>query len=141
GFGGQGQGGPASASGGGPAASKRPAGGGGGGGGFGGGGANGSGGWGVIEVFESYNLTAPAITLTCEDYSLLARLAANKQKPMVRIETDAQLLGEQPAFNTIGMIRGVEKPDEYVMLSAHFDSWDGSSGATDNGTGTMMAME
>ena len=27
------------------------------------------------------------------------------------------------------------------MLSAHFDSWDGSSGATDNGTGTMMAME
>ena len=27
------------------------------------------------------------------------------------------------------------------MLSAHFDSWDGSSGATDNGTGTVMAME
>jgi carboxypeptidase Q len=27
------------------------------------------------------------------------------------------------------------------MLSAHFDSWDGSSGATDNGTGTLMAME
>jgi carboxypeptidase Q len=51
------------------------------------------------------------------------------------------LLGEVPAFNTVGMIKGVEKPDEYVMLSAHFDSWDGSSGATDNGTGTMMAME
>jgi hypothetical protein len=28
-----------------------------------------------------------------------------------------------------------------VILSAHFDSWDGSSGATDNGTGTLMAME
>ncbi len=28
-----------------------------------------------------------------------------------------------------------------VMLSPHFDSWDGSSGATDNGTGTLMAME
>ena len=27
------------------------------------------------------------------------------------------------------------------MLSAHFDSWDGSSGATDNGTGTIMMME
>ena len=39
------------------------------------------------------------------------------------------------------MIKGTEKPDEYVMLSAHFDSWDGSSGATDNGTGTLMAME
>jgi hypothetical protein len=104
-------------------------------------GQQGSGGWGVIEVFETYNTTAPAVTLTCEDYGLLARLAENGQKPSVRLDLDASLLGEQPAFNTIGMIRGTEKPDEYVMLSAHFDSWDGSSGATDNGTGTLMAME
>ena len=101
----------------------------------------GTGGWGVIEVFETYNTTAPAVTLTCEDYGLVARLAENRQKPMVRLDLDAQLLGEVPAFNTIGMIKGTEKPDEYVMLSAHFDSWDGASGATDNGTGTLMAME
>jgi hypothetical protein len=129
----------ASARGGGPAASRAPAGGGG--GGFGGGGAAGSGGWGVVEVFETYNVTAPAVTLSCEDYSLVYRLAENKQKPTVRLELDAALLGEQPAFNTIGVIKGVEKPGEYVMLSAHFDSWDGGSGATDNGTGTLMAME
>jgi hypothetical protein len=60
---------------------------------------------------------------------------------MLRLELDAQLLGEQPVFNTVATIKGSEKPNEYVMLSAHFDSWDGSSGATDNGTGTMMAME
>jgi len=140
GFGGGNQpGGGQSARGGGPAASKPPAGGGG--GGFGGGGAAGSGGWGVIEVFETYNTTAPAVTLTCEDYGLLYRLAENRQRPMVKLDLDAQLLGEVPAFNTIGIIKGVEKPEEYVMLSAHFDSWDGSSGATDNGTGTLMAME
>ena len=27
------------------------------------------------------------------------------------------------------------------MLSAHFDSWDASSGSTDNGTGTLVMME
>ena len=101
----------------------------------------GTGGWGVIEVFETYNTTAPAVTLTCEDYSLVYRLAENGQRPTVRIDTDAELLGEVPAFNTIATIRGREKPDEYVILSAHFDSWDGSSGATDNGTGTLMAIE
>ncbi|MEP6620295.1 MAG: M20/M25/M40 family metallo-hydrolase [bacterium] len=101
----------------------------------------GAGGWGTIEIFETYNTIAPAVTLECEDYGLVYRLAANSQKPTVRLDLDAQLLGEVPAFNTIGMIKGTEKPDEYVMLSAHFDSWDGSSGATDNGTGTMMAME
>jgi hypothetical protein len=136
GFGGGQPAGGQSARGGGPAAGRQiPTG-----GGFGGG-PNGSGGWGVIEVFETYNTRTPAVTLTCEDYGLLFRLAENRQMPMVRLDLDAELLGEQPAFNTIGMIKGTEKPDEYVMLSAHFDSWDGSSGATDNGTGTLMAME
>ena len=104
-------------------------------------GGNGQGGWGVTEIFETYNTIAPAVTLSCEDYSLVFRLAANNQKPVLKLDLDAQLLGERPSFNTIAMIKGTEKPDEYVMLSAHFDSWDGSSGATDNGTGTTMAME
>jgi hypothetical protein len=139
GRGGQQPAGGASARGGGPPAGTPPVGGGA--GGRGGVAPQGTGGWGVIEVFETYNKIAPAVTLTCEDYGLLSRLAENKQKPVVRLDLDAQLLGEQPVFNTIGMIKGSEKPDEYVVLSAHFDSWDGGSGATDNGTGTMMAME
>jgi len=135
GFGGQGgQGGPASAQGGGPAASLADA-------AAARGGFGGGGGWGTTEIFETYNTIAPAVTLSCEDYGLVARLAENDQHPILSLDLDAELLGEVPAFNTIGMIRGSEKPDEYVMLSAHFDSWDGSSGATDNGTGTMMAME
>jgi Zn-dependent M28 family amino/carboxypeptidase len=44
-------------------------------------------------------------------------------------------------FNTIAEVKGREKPNEYVMLSAHFDSWDGASGATDNGTGTLVMLE
>ena len=44
-------------------------------------------------------------------------------------------------YNTFGTIKGSEKPNEYVLLSAHFDSWDGSQGATDNGTGTITMME
>ena len=46
-----------------------------------------------------------------------------------------------PAFNVVGRIPGTELPDEYVLLSAHLDSWDGASGATDNGTGTIMMAE
>jgi Zn-dependent M28 family amino/carboxypeptidase len=41
----------------------------------------------------------------------------------------------------IGMVRGSQLPNEYVLLSAHFDSWDGGSGATDNGTGSSMMLE
>ena len=105
------------------------------------GGPGGSGGWGVVEIFETYNKVAPAVTLTCEDYGLVYRLAENNQHPKVKLDLDATLQGEKPTFNVLGTIKGTEKPNEYVMLSAHFDSWDGGSGATDNGTGTMMAME
>jgi len=96
---------------------------------------------GAMEVFETYTKKVPTIALDCEDYGLVFRMAENNQHPKIRMNLDAELLGEVPVFNTIAMIKGQEKPDEYVMLSAHFDSWDASSGATDNGTGSLMALE
>ena len=108
-------------------------------GGFGGGALNT--GWGAMEVFETYNERTPAIALDCEDYGLVFRLALAGDHPKLRLNLDAKLLGEQPVFNVLASIKGKEKPDEYVMLSAHFDSWDGSSGATDNGTGTLTMLE
>ncbi|MCO4101705.1 MAG: M20/M25/M40 family metallo-hydrolase [Gemmatimonas sp.] len=97
--------------------------------------------WGTIDVFESYNTVAPAVALSCEDYGLVFRLTENNQQPTLRLNLDADLLGEQPIFNTLGIIKGTEKPDEYVLLSAHFDSFDGGSGATDNGTGSLTMLE
>jgi Zn-dependent M28 family amino/carboxypeptidase len=68
-------------------------------------------------------------------------LTEDGSNPRLTLNLDAELLGERPVFNTVAMIRGTEKPDEYVVLSSHFDTWDGASGATDNGTGTLMMME
>lgn len=96
---------------------------------------------GAREIFETYNVRTPTISLGCEDYGLVFRLTEANQQPRLRLDLDAELLGERPVFNTIATIRGTEKPDEYVLLSAHFDSWDGGSGATDNGTGTLTVLE
>jgi carboxypeptidase Q len=43
--------------------------------------------------------------------------------------------------NIIGEIRGRAKPDEVVMIGAHFDSWHTATGATDNGAGSAVMME
>ena len=96
---------------------------------------------GINKIFGSPSQRIPTIDVSCEDYGLLYRMAANNQGPRVRLAADAEFLGERPVFNTIAEIKGSTKPNEYVMLSAHFDSWDGSSGATDNGTGTITMME
>lgn len=111
------------------------------GGGFGGGGSGSQGGVSAMEIFETYNTKTPAIALNCEDYGLVYRLADGGDEPKIRLDLDGKLLGEQPVFNVVAMIKGSEKPNEYVVLSAHYDSWDGSSGATDNGTGTITMLE
>ena len=49
--------------------------------------------------------------------------------------------GDTASFNVIGEIPGSDKSDEVVMLGAHFDSWHGATGATDNASGSAVMME
>ena len=44
-------------------------------------------------------------------------------------------------YNVIADIPGSELPDEYVIVGGHIDSWDGATGATDNGTGVATTLE
>jgi hypothetical protein len=98
-------------------------------------------GYGVARVFDARTDKAPVYWLSCEDYGLVARLAERNQGPRLRATSTATFTEEGKAINTVAEIKGSEKPGEYVVLSAHFDSWDGGSGATDNGTGTIIMME
>lgn len=97
--------------------------------------------YGTTRVFNAYNRDTPTFELSCEEYGLVYRLAANGQDPVLRVTAEAENRGEVPVFNVIGTIPGTELPDQYVMLSAHFDSWEGGSGATDNGSGSVLMLE
>lgn len=103
--------------------------------------SNWSAGFGVDKIFGAYTKKIPTIDIALEDYGVLYRLTASGDKPRISVHTEAKDRGPVPTFNTIAEIKGSEKPDEYVILSAHFDSWDGGTGATDNGTGTLTMME
>ena len=98
-------------------------------------------GWGTDRIFNTWSQHAPVMDLSCEDYGLVSRLAERHQGPVVQLVAESQNLGDVPAFNIVAEIPGTELPNEYVMLSAHFDSWDGGSGATDNGTGSVTMIE
>ncbi len=104
-------------------------------------GNNWSQGFGVDKIFNANTQKIPTVDIALEDYTLLYRLVESGDNPKISIRTDSKSNGTVPAFNTIAEIKGTEKPEEYVMLSAHFDSWDGGTGATDNGTGTLTMME
>ncbi|MCU0627407.1 MAG: M20/M25/M40 family metallo-hydrolase [Gemmatimonadaceae bacterium] len=97
---------------------------------------------GINKVFGTPRQKVVSLELSCEDYGLVFRMAERNQGPRLRVTADAEFLGEQPASNTFGEMKGKGKTaGEYVMLSAHMDSWTAASGATDNGTGTIVMLE
>ena len=83
----------------------------------------------------------PAAFITSENYSLIWRLM--KRGPVDVELSITSTIGDGPAdvYNTIAEILGSEKPDEVVIVGAHIDSWDLGTGTTDNGTGSMVALE
>jgi hypothetical protein len=101
-----------------------------------------SGGWGVNKIFGANATRVPTVDLSCEDYGLVHRLAEHAQGPRVRLTAESRATSaEVPMFDVVAELRGTELPDEYVLLSAHLDSWHGATGATDNGTGTITMLE
>ncbi|MEO6584076.1 MAG: M20/M25/M40 family metallo-hydrolase [Ferruginibacter sp.] len=97
--------------------------------------------FGTNKIFSANTTKVPTVDISLEDYGMLYRLIESGNKPTIAVRTESKELGRVPASNTVAEIKGVEKPNEFVMLSAHFDSWDGATGATDNGTGTIVMME
>lgn len=84
----------------------------------------------------------PAATLTQEGFKQLQRLLARKEPVKLELSLGGKL-SKTPVkdYNVVGEIRGSEKPDEVVIIGAHMDSWDLSTGANDNGTGTCASLE
>jgi hypothetical protein len=106
-------------------------------GGMGGGPGGGEGGRAAPEPMPSLNLAH-------ETYAMLYRLATSKDGPRPKVEveiTNKFIPGPITVYNTVGEITGGEKPDEFVVIGAHLDSWDLGTGATDNGTGSCAVLE
>jgi Zn-dependent M28 family amino/carboxypeptidase len=74
---------------------------------------------------------------------MLYRLASREgAATKVEVEIENKFIpGPITVYNTIGEVRGSEKPDEFVVVGAHLDSWELASGTTDNGTGSCIVLE
>ncbi len=86
--------------------------------------------------------TVPAVTLLRKQFEEIAGWL--KEGKTVTLEFDIRNYfkkGPVKLYNVIADIRGSELPDEYVIVGGHIDSWDGATGATDNGTGVATTLE
>ncbi len=83
----------------------------------------------------------PAAALSNPDADQLSRLLSRGVPVRVRLDLDVGFDGEYTSHNVIGEIIGREKPDEFVVIGGHLDSWDLGTGAIDDGAGIGITMD
>jgi carboxypeptidase Q len=83
----------------------------------------------------------PHAAITVEDAEMMQRMQDRGQKIVVRLKMSATQLPDAPSSNIVAEITGREKPEEIVLVSGHFDSWDVGQGAMDDGGGAISAWE
>ncbi len=100
-----------------------------------------TGGWPADRAAAEARL--PRVYMAHEHYALLYRLASRDgAETLVETEIENNFVpGPVTVYNTVGEVRGSEKPDEVVVVGAHLDSWDLAQGTTDNGTGSCVVLE
>jgi len=86
--------------------------------------------------------TVVQVTLAMDHWKKLeARLAAGSATDLEFHVQNRFRKGPVKVCNVIGDIPGSDKKDEFVIVGGHIDSWDGATGAVDNGSGCATAME
>ncbi|MCX6133083.1 MAG: M20/M25/M40 family metallo-hydrolase [Ignavibacteriales bacterium] len=97
------------------------------------------------ERVSAYDAKAPQIvpqvTVAVEQYNRLARMIENGQKVKVEMALDVAWTPADSSFNVIAEIPGTDLKDQVVMVGGHLDSWQGGTGASDDGTGVAASME
>lgn len=92
-------------------------------------------------IYDETQPKIPAAAITIEGSELLQRMYDRGERTTLRLKMEARFLPDAESANVVAEIKGSEKPDEVVLISGHFDSWDVGQGAHDDGGGCIIAWE
>jgi carboxypeptidase Q len=105
---------------------------------------DGGGGMGWFTYRREHAEGLPIVVMAIENYGRVYRLLKANVPVTVEMDVETEFTGDhEHGFDTIAQIPGTDPKlkDEVVMLGGHLDSWASATGATDNGAGTVVAME
>ncbi|MGH9710974.1 MAG: M20/M25/M40 family metallo-hydrolase, partial [Candidatus Acidiferrales bacterium] len=83
----------------------------------------------------------PQAVVAREDAMRLARFISAGQSVKVHLDMPNKITERVASENVVAEIRGSEKPDEFVILGAHLDSWELGTGALDDGCNAAMVID
>ena len=99
----------------------------------------------VRDAQKKENAVAiPNAVMMIEHYNRLARMLENHVPLTLEVNIETKTTGDhEHGFDTVAEIPGVDPrlKNQVVMVGGHLDSWISGTGATDNGAGSIVAIE
>jgi carboxypeptidase Q len=91
-----------------------------------------------------HKVKVPIVVMAIESYGRVFRLLQAHVPVTLEMDVETKFTGDhEHGFDTVAEIPGTDPKlkDEVVMVGGHLDSWIAGTGATDNGAGSVVAME
>ena len=83
----------------------------------------------------------PGVAVSTKGAELLSEVLKADPNLHVFVRITSHMEKMEPSFNVIGQLTGSEKPDEYIVIGGHLDSWDLGEGAHDDGSGCIQSID
>ncbi|HMB82824.1 MAG TPA: M20/M25/M40 family metallo-hydrolase [Terriglobales bacterium] len=83
----------------------------------------------------------PQVVVAREDGERIVRLLASANPVWANLSIPNKIGAALKTWNVVAEIRGSEKPDEFMVLGAHLDSWELGTGALDNGCNAALVID
>tara|TARA_R100000306_G_scaffold17284_2_gene21281 strand:+ start:1480 stop:2871 length:1392 start_codon:yes stop_codon:yes gene_type:complete len=87
------------------------------------------------------NQRIPAAAISTNGAEYLSSLLKLQPNLLFYFKQNCKTFDDVQSYNVIGEITGSTKPNEYMVVGGHLDSWDLADGAHDDGAGCVQSME
>ncbi len=99
---------------------------------------------GRTPYLRGHEMKVPTVVMAIESYGRVYRLLEAHVPVKIEMDVETKFTGDhEHGYDTVAEIPGTDPnlKDQVVMVGGHLDSWIAGTGATDNGAGTLVAME
>ncbi len=94
-------------------------------------------------IFKEGEAKIPAAAISTNAANQLSDLLRQRKQPEIEFyfKQNCELLPDVKSYNVVGEITGTDKPNEFITVGGHLDSWDLAEGAHDDGAGVVQSLE
>jgi hypothetical protein len=83
----------------------------------------------------------PAAAISTNGAELLSSLLKKESNLKFYFKQSCQIFDDVKSYNVVGEIKGIENPQNIIVVGGHLDSWDLGDGSHDDGAGCVQSMQ